>query len=491
MIIYKLSKDKSTSVPGYGIIILFIATLMFMSNSISFGQDQLKKYKPIKESLTKHEVPNWYKNAKLGIFIHWGLYSVPAWAPVKGMYSNSHKNDFFKYNPYAEWYLNSMRIEGSPTQEHHFKTYGKDFNYYNFAKTFNKEIKEWNPWKWADLFKKVHARYVVLTTKHHDGFCLWPSSILNPYLSFDEQHASRDIVGELTQAVRKNGLKMGLYYSGGFDWSFKPVVIHDGNSFKEATPQTLQYANYADAQWFELIKRYHPSVLWNDITYPKKGKKLKIFAEYYNTIPDGVIDNRWNSDVYDFTTPEYAKYDKITPKKWEATRGIDYSFGYNQISTAKQMLSIDQLVDMFVDVVSKNGNLLLDVGPKADGTIPELQKVRLLGLGKWLDVNGEAIFGTHSWLIAEAKTNAGVPIRFTFKEGKLFAILLEKPKDNTIIISKVIADNGTVLKLLGNEKELKWENTSKGLSILLPDNMVEEPAYTIAFSVQPTLEMKK
>jgi alpha-L-fucosidase len=470
-------------------IVITISGLTSLSYTNIYAQNRPKKYKPTVQSLEKHKVPKWYNNAKLGIFIHWGLYSVPGWAPV-----NIPKHHGFKYNPYAEWFLNTSRIKGSPTQIYKDKTYGKNFDYYSFAKTFDKEIKKWNPQKWADLFKSVHARYVVLTTKHHEGFLLWPSAFIDPYLPKGERHASRDIVGELTKAVRKDGMKMGYYYSGGFDWSFKPMVIHNARTFRLATPETKQYCNYATGQWMELINKYHPAILWNDIRWPKKCDAYNIFAHYYNTVPDGVINNRWghwSRDIHDFTTPEYTEYDSITTKKWEATRGIALSFGYNRNSTAKQMLSVNQLVDMFVDIVSKNGNLLLDVGPEADGTIPKLQKERLKGLGKWLDTNGEAIFGTRPWLKAQTKTTSGIPIRFTFKRPKLYAILLEKPHHNKITIPKLVVEKGTVLRLLGSKGNLNWHNTSKGVEIILPGNIKDESAYSIVFSKQPILMMKK
>ena len=480
---------------GYNIFYLLLILLLMISLPVDYVKAQSKTvtYKPTVASLEKHKVPDWYNNAKLGIFIHWGLYSVPAWAPVKAQMGTMPPKEFYKYNPYAEWYLNSMRIKGSPTQMHEFVTYGKNFNYYDFAKTFDKEIQKWNPKKMADLFKSVHARYVVLTTKHHDGFLLWPSSILNPYLPRGERHASRDLVGELTKAVRADGMRMGFYYSGGFDWSFKPIVIHDNTTFKEAAPQTEQYANYADAQWEELIHKYKPAILWNDITYPKKGNALKIFADFYNLVPDGVIDNRWNRSVYDFTTPEYAKYNKITKKKWEATRGIAYSFGYNQNSGPKQLLTVNQLVDMFVDIVSKNGNLLLDVGPKADGTIPRLQVERLKGLGNWLGYNGEAIFGTRPWVEAEDKTEGNVNIRFTYKKGNVYAILLEKPKSDEIKIKSLIAKKGTQMSLFekGGAVKLKWKQHGNDIEVKLPRNLSNSPAYTIKMDPQPYALMTK
>jgi len=475
----------------YIVLILFLIICLPINSA--YAQSKTVTYKPTVSSLKKHKLPAWYNNAKLGIFIHWGLYSVPAWAPVRGQMGKLPRNEFFKYNPYAEWYLNSMRIKGSPTQKHEYETYGKNFNYYDFAKTFDKEIQKWNPKKMADLFKSVHARYVVLTTKHHDGFTLWPSSTLNPYLPHGERHASRDLVGELAKAVRADGMRMGLYYSGGFDWSFKPVVIHNSTTFKEATPQTQQYANYADAQWEELIHRYKPAILWNDITYPKKGDALKIFADFYNTVPDGVIDNRWNRPVYDFTTPEYAKYNKITKKKWEATRGIAYSFGYNQNSGPKQLLTVNHLVDMFVDIVSKNGNLLLDVGPKADGTIPKLQVERLKGLGNWLGINGEAIFGTRPWVEAEGKTDGGDRIRFTYKNGAVYAILLDTPKSSEVKIKSLMAQKGTQMRLFekGGSIKLKWNQHGDDIWIHLPHNLPDSPAYTIKMDPQPSALIKK
>jgi len=472
------------------IIVLAIFGLISMNYEVSLAQDQPQKFEPTEQSLKQHQVPEWYQNAKLGIFIHWGLYSVPAWAPLSGELGTLSREEWFKDNAYAEWYLNTMRIDGSPTQKHHYETYGKDFDYYNFASTFNKEIKKWDPNEMADLFKSVHARYVVLTSKHHEGFLLWPSTMLNPYLPRGERHASRDIVGELTDAVRKDGMRMGIYYSGGIDWSFKPIVIDGSGNWGNVTPNTDQYAHYADAQWRELIKKYKPAILWNDITYPKKGKALAIFAEYYNEVPDGVIDNRWGRDVYDITTPEYKQYDKITPKKWETCRGIDYSFGYNQNSTPDQMLTVNKLVDMFVDIVSKNGNLLLDVGPKADGTIPKLQVERLKGLGKWLDVNGEAIFGTQPWVEAQGETNDDTPVRYTFKDGTLYAILLDKPSSNNLTIRSIVAKPGTDISVLGNDGSVNWKQKGNDISVRLPD-LGDAPAYTLKITPQPSALMEK
>src|SRR5690348_3303602 len=139
-----------------------------------------RKYEPSLESLNSHPLPEWYAGAKLGIFIHWGLYSVPGWAPISHPEHDFKNIDYIKYNPYAEWYLNVMRIPGSPTQAYHHKHYGENFSYYDFAPIFNRQSRKWNPDEWAKIFRDAGARYVVLTTKHHDGFRLWPSTTVNP-----------------------------------------------------------------------------------------------------------------------------------------------------------------------------------------------------------------------------------------------------------------------------------------------------------------------
>ena len=169
-------------------------------------------YEPTLESLQRHTVPDWFHDAKLGIFIHWGLYSVPAWAPNAGelgeVIAEGGWDKWFAENPYAEWYMNSMRIAGSPSQRHHLETYGPDFGYRDFVPMFNEATQEWDPGAWAELFRQAGARYVVLTTKHHDGFLLWPSEHPNPFQ--ENYYARRDLVGQLTAAVRKQGMEMGL-----------------------------------------------------------------------------------------------------------------------------------------------------------------------------------------------------------------------------------------------------------------------------------------
>ncbi len=442
------------------------------------------KYAASRESITTSAAPQWFDDAKLGIFIHWGLYSVPAWAPPSGelQLDNEDPNwwrEWFAKNPYAEWYLNTIRIEGSPSHQHHVETYGAEADYYEtFVPIFNREIEKWDPLQWAALFRSVNARYVVLTTKHHDGFTLWPSKTPHPYLQPEHRAAGRDIVGELADAVRAEGLRMGLYYSGGLDWGFASEPIVEREHVTGSAPQNAEYGAFADAHWRELIANYKPDVLWNDITYPKSGQPLDLFAEYLNTVPDGAINNRWGLDWHHFTTPEYQALSEISEEKWEACRGLGYSFGYNRVEGGEHVLSSNELVDLLIDIVSKNGNLLINVGPTAAGEIPEIQVSRLRALGQWLDVNGEAIFDTRPWKRAEGKTAAGADIRFTSSGATVYAILLDKPESSKVVIESFALPAGAAVELLGHDGELEAAADGANLSVTLPP-LPEAHAYAL------------
>ncbi len=477
-------------------------------------------YHPTLRSLRRHPLPPWLAGAKLGIFVHWGLYSVPAWAPVVGNFQEIVARKgwayWFAHNPYAEWYGNSIRIEGSPTHRHHVATYGADFTYEQFAPLFDQAAARMDPAAWADLFAHAGARYVVLTAKHHDGFLLWPSVHPNPHRP--DYHATRDLVGEVAQAVQARGLRMGLYYSGGLDWTFNPGPIRDVAELFTTIPQSNEYVRYADSHWRELIARYQPAVIWNDIGYPAAANVKRLFADYYNAVPDGVINDRFvqlripdhrfvkalfrlaarlalktgggtSSGIhFDFRTPEYTSYKRIVRGKWEATRGLGYSFGYNQQEQPEHMLSVEELVHLFVDIVSKNGNLLLNVGPTADGTIPQVQQERLLGLGAWLAVNGDAVFDTYPWLRAEGRTTDGTAIRFTQKGEALYAILLGTPHGPQIAIESLVAAPATRVHLLGHEGPLPWTQDDGRLMITLPERLSPWPAHALRIVPQPHWE---
>ena len=219
----------------------------------------------------------------------------------------------------------------------------------------------------------------------------------------------------MVDAARRHGLRAGLYYSGGLDWTFEERPVRGYMDVYSTIVQDPDFVGYVTGHWRELIERFAPEVLWNDIGSPRSMDLPSLFADYYEAVPDGVVNDRWgqrlperepgpgehinppHSRHHDFTTPEYATYEALTAQKWEASRGIGQSYGYNQAELADDHLSVTELVHLLVDIVSKNGNLLLNVGPRADGTIPRLQLQRLEGLGAWLATNGEAIFGTRPW----------------------------------------------------------------------------------------------
>jgi alpha-L-fucosidase len=259
------------------------------------------------------------------------------------------------------------------------------------------------------MVEKICLRFIIV-----DGFTLWPSRVKNPYWKDEIATVSRDIVGELTRAVKKRNMKMGFYYSGGIDWSwhYEPIT-RKGQENK--TPPQPEYGEYADSHYRELIEKYDPDILWNDINYPKHGKLKKIFAEFYNKNPEGVVNDRFTQMWYDFTTPEYKEYEYIEEKKWESCRGLGYSFGFNRNEEEEHTISEGDLIKLLCNIVSMNGNLLLNVGPQADGTIPPLQLKRLEALGNWLKVNGEAIFETRPWFNPNIQVNPFIRVAFTAK----------------------------------------------------------------------------
>lgn len=437
------------------------------------------KYEPNWESLRRHQPPKWYEDAKLGIFVHWGLYSVPAWAPPTGELGKVDWSKWFYQNPYAEWYLNTLRLKESATAKHHAETYGADFDYYRFAETFNREVEKWKPAEWAALIKETGAQYAVLTTKHHDGFTLWPSKVPNPRRPAGDLTVKRDLVGEFTNAVRGAGLKVGLYYSGGLDWTFETTPVRQMGDLRTTAPQSTEYGAYTDAHWRELIERYQPSILWNDITYPKSGKLAEIFADYYNRFPEGLVNNRFGVEHADITTPEYAKYDRITEKKWESCRGLGFSFGYNRIEGPEHVIASDKLIAMLIEIVSTNGNLLLNIGPRPDGSVSDIQLDRLRALGRWMKVNGEGIIGTKPWV----RPGAG-NVRFTRKGGSVYAFMLERPGPGSrVVIPGVIAGEGAKVRALGSDQPVAFQQQGRDLVVTLPTGLAGE--YALGLKIEP------
>jgi alpha-L-fucosidase len=450
----------------------------------------------IDPSLADRTAPAWFRDAKLGIFIHWGIYSVPGWSPTTGLFTNAAElgwEEWFRRNPYAEWYENSLAIPGSPTADHHRETYG-DAPYAAFAPEFARASAAWQPERWAELFARAGARYAVLTTKHHDGYCLWPTAVPHPHQP--GWHSERDLVGELADAVRARGLRFGTYYSGGLDWSWHPAVVHNHDEVRSTFRQDAPFIAYLDAQWRELIERYGPDLLWNDIGAPAGQDVPALFRDYLDRVPDGVIDNRFQQcdgegtitfqPPFDFTTPEYATSAAISPVPFESCRGVGYSFGYNQLEDESTYIGTDELIHFFVDLVSKNGNLLLNVGPRADGSIPEGQIARLEALGDWLAVNGEAIYGTRPWKQAEGRTLDGAPVRFTRRNGALYAIVLAPARPGARGMAGLRLSRSACICLLGREEPLSWVETEAGIAYTLPEDLPAGAAHALKISPAPS-----
>ncbi|CAN5590572.1 hypothetical protein BH10ACT3_BH10ACT3_05330 [soil metagenome] len=237
-------------------------------------------FEPTWDSVSGHALPGWYDDAKLGIFLHWGLYSVPGWAPqvanIQDLLHNQGPRAMLHDNPYAEWYRNSMQLSDSPTHRHHVATYG-GAPYDSFVSAFDEGTAAADLDALAAVCKGAGANYVVLTTKHHEGFTLWPSTTPHPVKG--RYHARRDLVGDLTEAVRAQDMRMGLYYSGGYDWPWNDAIMSNPADAMLAVPTDPAYGDYAAGHVRELIERYAPSVLWNDICWPAGGNLAGLFAE--------------------------------------------------------------------------------------------------------------------------------------------------------------------------------------------------------------------
>jgi alpha-L-fucosidase len=371
--------------------------------------------------------PPWFLDAKLGIFIHWGPYSVPAWAEPTGELGAVDEHVWFRHNPYAEWYANTIRFEDSPARAHQRDVYG-DAPYDDFLDSWSAE--RFDADSWAALFARIGARYVVPTTKHHDGIALWdaPGTGLRNTV---RRGPRRDLVHELAEATRRHGMRFGVYYSGGLDWGVTDLPrIDTSAAVRGVRPNDAAYAAYVYGHVRDLVDRHRPDVLWNDIEWPDSGKHdgslglAELFRHYYASVPDGLVNDRFGATHQDFGTSEYqAHRESESSAAWEHCRGIGLSFGYNRVEDARHLLSGDELVRQFVDVVSRGGNLLLNVGPTAAGEIPAGQLAVLEHLGAWLAGAGDAIYGTRALSDGRATPSDDPWIRWTTRDGRAFAIV--------------------------------------------------------------------
>lgn len=485
---------------------IFIAVIMLLVLNIADPTHSTAQtpYKPTWNSLKNHSTPQWLKDGKFGIYTHWGIYAVPA------------------QGPNATWYANKLynKPEG-PERKYHEATYGplEKFGYKDFIPMFTGE--KFNADEWAELFRKAGARFAGPVAEHHDGFAMWDTK-------YSEWNAAkmgpkRDIVGELSRAIKKRDMKFVTAFHHAEAWFYFPTwdnrydcgdpkysglygPIHE----KGALP-TKAFLDTWKGKIFEVIDKYDPDFIWFDfgLKLVTDSYKQDMLAYFYNhaiakkkevvvsykghDLPPGAGLLDWELGQ----EPDLTYYDWITDTSIDDGQGWGYVKGLG-------FKSVNNLVDNLADRVSKNGYLLLNIGPKPDGSIPEEAKERLLGLGMWLEVNGEAIYGTTTWgIAAEGPTKlekpkgngfnekndllfTGEDIRFTIKDKNLYATVLDWPGEKVLIKSLAAKGNTWAglypseiasVTMLGNSKELKWEMTKDGLSIETPKTKPCEHAY--------------
>ncbi|MEO6002601.1 MAG: alpha-L-fucosidase [Opitutus sp.] len=443
-------------------------------------------YEPNWASLDKRPTPTWFLDAKFGVFIHWGVYSVPAWG---------------KHGEYAEWYWNhikSEKPEDAVWREFHQKTYGADFNYQDFAPRFTAELFDAN--QWASLFARAGIKYVVPTSKHHEGFALWPSAEASrtwgrPW-NAAEIGPKRDLLGELAEATRAKGLKFGFYYSL-YEW-FNPLWTTDHARY---------VTEHMTPQFKDVVSRYKPSIIFSDGEWDMPSAEWKseeLLAWLFNESPskdEVVINDRWGKETRHkhggYWTTEYAAGMQDDSHAWEESRGMAFSYGLNRLERVDDYKSSREFIMVLIDLVSRGGNLLLDIGPSADGTIPPLMEQRLLDIGAWLKVNGEAIYGTRfagrscQWTSGERPkqeygeymvkyslmdqigqhSKAGRAVKqvfFTKKPGVLYAISAGWP-GSELTLEDVRAPDNPRITMLGVTGYLKSRRSGNALTIAAPE----------------------
>jgi alpha-L-fucosidase len=467
---------KPSKILSFSGISLLLGILFFLHSS--FQPVMAQTWNQNWNSIMEHETPEWFRDAKFGIFIHWGVYSVPAWAP-RGMYS--------------EWYPRYMYQSDHPVYDYHRNTWGEDFEYKDFIPLWKAE--NWNPDEWADLFKQAGANYVIPVGEHHDGFPLWDSNLTE--WNAAQMGPERDLIAELGEAVRARGMKYGPSYHGLLNYY---DAEHSGPH-----PEYIneKYVEFIHAKIREIIDLFEPDILWLDGDWMaplEVFRTREIIAYYYNRAEEWgkevAINDRWGQvrGIFgDFFTQEYEYdvIDQLIDHKWENTRGMGQSFGYNSNEPDEDYLTVTELVHLLVDNVSKNANLLLNVGPKADGTIPEIQRNLLLGIGNWLELNGDAIYGTRPWFTAETKSTTGVDIRFTWKDGTLYLMLLEKTENQLITIPWVLPSEHAEISLLATGETLNWSLSGNNLTIELPDELPGDHVYVLTISDDPGYLMRR
>jgi len=468
------------------ITVKHISTFLLLILFASGVAGQEKRFAANWESLDSRPTPTWFLDAKFGVFIHWGVYAVPAWGMPQ---------------QYSEWYWNrlmSKEEKWAPWREFHRRNYGNQFDYSEFAPMFKAEL--YDAKQWASLFKRAGVKYVVPTSKHHDGFAIWPSAEASrnwgrPWNSM-EVGPKRDLLGELATATKDEGLRFGFYYSL-YEW-YNPLWLSDRQ----------RYVNeHMFPQFKDVVTRYQPSLIFSDGEWDmptKDWRSEELLAWLFNESPsrsEVVINDRCGSESRHkhggYWTTEYAAGLKDGSHPWEESRGMAYSYGLNRAERIDDYKTAREFVMTLIDIVCRGGNLLLDIGPDGDATIPPLMEERLLEIGDWLRVNGEAIYGTrpaprtHQWTDGKRpkqeygefmvkynlmeqlgqRSKNGMAVKqvfFTTKPGVLYAITAGWPGKELVIRDILVPTNAEVT-MLGIPRKLKTVRGRNSLTIEAPD----------------------
>ena len=471
--------------------LLRVTILMLLLSGIDEHAKSQQPYQPTWESLSNYSCPDWFRDAKFGIFIHWGLYAVPG----------------FGSEWYPRWMYLDSTVWGLNYYQHHVRTYGTPdiFGYKDFIPLFKAE--KFDADEWAQLFKASGAQYVVPVAEHHDGFAMYNTS-LSRWNAFN-MGPKRDIIGELSVAVRKQGMIFGLSSHRIEHWFFMnnglttKSDVNDpayadfyGPARDEHEQPSTEYMNDWLLRNCELVDKYQPQLFWFDwwIEQPAMEPYRKTFAAYYynrgKSWNKGVVINFKNNaypdnvavfDIERGTSRATRKY------PWQTDTSIGKkSWGWIE---GEENKTANEIIDALIDIVSKNGNLLLNVGPKPDGTISQEQADVLLAIGNWLKINAEAIYGTRPWVISEEGPTVATEgsfgdqkpvaytskdIRFTSKGTNVFAFCLDVPEGNKIIIRSLgskmpHAGKIATIELLGSNEKIKWVQQGEMLVITLPE----------------------
>ena len=460
------------------------------------------KYQPTLESLDTHLLPEWYDDAKLGMFIDWGLYSIAGWAPQIGEDAR-----------YPDWYL--WKMYHSPrTRMYHRRAWGRDFEADDFIPLFT--ASEYNPKQIAQLAIDSGMRYVIPFCKMHGGYCLWESSYTNRNSA--KLGAKRDLIRPLVDVCHETDLKFGFYFSID-EWVY-PIIGPNEESLLRIWKQTFVgdddielipydnkyekrlkgkipvkdfFSDYIFPQAKEFIEHYDPDLLWLDGEWGLpaiKRKSPELVAFYYNQAEgrkEVAVNDRLGVDTKgkhgDYFTSEFHDGNMSLMHKWEECRSLSQNYGYYKDEREEDVLTEKKLIHMLIEIVSQGGNLLLMVNLTDLGAIPPIYTKRLKALGKWLEINGEGIYATRMWKNWKEEDN----LRFTMsKDGKFIYIICLEWEENQLKSKIITPKENSKVYMLGAEEDLEWKiDTDVFVINIPPDISIKKPCeYAWIFKIE-------